>query len=449
MKKKPNIIYIHSHDTGRFIQPYGYQVHTPNLQRLAEEGVLFRKAFSVAPTSSPSRAGLLTGMSAHSCGMLGLAHLGWRLNDYRQHLIHTLHAAGYTSALSGIQHIAAPPVASIEEIGYQQIFTIPDKSAAGTADCAIEYINQKREQPFFLSVGFFETHREFPPVDSADDPRYVALPPVIPDTPETRADMAAFKTSARNLDFHIGRILDALDAAGIADDTLIICTTDHGLAMPEMKSSLTDRGTGVYLIMRGAGGFTGGKVFDSMVSHLDIFPTVCELLNIAPPARLQGKSLLPLVAGDVEKLHDELFSEITFHAAYEPVRAVRTERWKYIRRFDSKFKKTVLPNCDDGVPKTVWLEQTGWRENCPDEEQLFDLILDPVEMRNLAGDGAVQPVLDEMRERLRRWMQRTDDPLLNGDVPLPEKGIMWRQDAKFLTEPTIGCDGELRSVPKI
>src|SRR5712692_8336643 len=96
---RPNIIYIHSHDTGRYLQPYGHAVPAPNLQRLAGQGVLFRQAFSAAPTCSPSRASLLTGQYAHSNGMLGLAHRGFSLNDYHQHIVHTVRRAGYSSAL--------------------------------------------------------------------------------------------------------------------------------------------------------------------------------------------------------------------------------------------------------------------------------------------------------------------------------------------------------------
>ncbi len=447
--KKPNILYIHSHDTGRFIQPYGYGIDTPNLQRLAEEGVLFRKAFCGAPTCSPSRACLLTGMAAHSNGMLGLAHLGWKLNDYRQHLIHTLHDAGYTSALSGIQHIACPPLKTVADIGYHEILPVKGKGAKETTDCAVEYISRAHDVPFFLSVGFFETHRAFPETDDRDDPRYTAVPPPIPDTPENRADMAAFKTSARILDDSVRRILAALEQQGLADNTLVICTTDHGLPMPNMKCSLTDHGTGVFLILRGPAGFSGGKVMDAMVSHLDIFPTICDLLGIKKPQRLQGKSLLPLVNGGTDQLHDELFAEVTYHAAYEPKRSVRTKRWKYIRRFDRTFKKTVLPNCDDGPPKSLWLEQTDWKENCPDEEQLYDLLLDPQENSNLAGIPERSAVLEEMRGRLKRWMERTDDPLLKGDVELPDEGMMWPQDAETLTGAVIGRDGSPRVVPKI
>ena len=447
--KKPNILYIHSHDTGRFIQPYGYAVETPNLQRLAEEGVLFRKAFCGAPTCSPSRACLLTGMAAHNNGMFGLAHLGWKLNDYREHLIHTLHAAGYTSALSGIQHIACPPLKSTADIGYHEILPVKGKGAKETTDCAVGYISRSHEKPFFLSVGFFETHRAFPPADERDDPRYTAVPPPLPDTPENRADMAAFRSSSRILDDSVGRILDALKTAGIDENTLVICTTDHGLPMPNMKCSLTDHGTGVFLILRGPSGFSGGKVIDAMVSHLDLFPTVCGLLGLEKPDRLQGKSLLPLVNGETDRLHDELFAEVTYHAAYEPKRSVRTERWKYIRRFDRNFKKTVLPNCDDSPPKSLWLEQTDWKENCPAEEQLYDLLLDPQENCNLAGSLDHASVLDELRGRLQSWMERTADPLLEGDVELPDEGMMWPQDVETLTGPVVGRDGSPRVIPEI
>ena len=106
---RPNIVYLHSHDTGRHIQPYGHQVPTPNIQRLAEQGLLFRQAFSAAPVCSPSRAALLTGEYSHTNGMLGLAHRGYRLADSDHHLVHTLRTAGYTSTLIGEQHLSVDP----------------------------------------------------------------------------------------------------------------------------------------------------------------------------------------------------------------------------------------------------------------------------------------------------------------------------------------------------
>ena len=106
---KPNVLYLHSHDTGRYVQPYGHPVPTPNIQRLADQGLLFRNAFCAAPSCSGSRARLLTGQWAHSNGMIGLAHRGFELHNYRHHIVRTLRDAGYWTALVGEQHLSRDP----------------------------------------------------------------------------------------------------------------------------------------------------------------------------------------------------------------------------------------------------------------------------------------------------------------------------------------------------
>jgi len=408
-----NILYIHSHDTGRYVQPYGYPVPTPSIQRLAEQGVVFRQNFCAMPSCSSSRAALLTGMWPHNNGMNGLAHRGWPLYDYHQHIVHTLRKAGYRSTLCGVQHVAKDPTI----IGYDEVLKLEGHRAEGVAPGAVDFLRNAPQRPFFLSVGFGETHRVFREPGPDEDPRWCRPPDPIPDTPETRRDMAAFKASARALDTGMGAVFDALDETGLAENTLVICTTDHGLAFPYMKCNLTDHGLGVMLILRGPGGFEGGRVCDALVTHVDIFPTICELLEIEPPAWLQGKSLMPLIRGEAEEIHAEIYAEVTYHAAYEPMRAVRTRRWKYIRRFDGR-TTPVLPNCDDSLSKDVWREH-GWRDRPVAEEQLYDLVFDPHEACNLAADPARADVLDDMRGRLDRWMKDTDDPLLKGPVPAP------------------------------
>jgi arylsulfatase A-like enzyme len=410
---RPNILYMHSHDTGRYVQPYGHAIQTPNIQRLAEEGVLFRKAFCGAPTCSPSRASLLTGQYAHCSGMLGLAHRGFSLHDYHQHILHTLRKVGYYSALIGEEHLSKAPNAS----GYDRVSKIEGYQAAIVAPTAIDWLNQGLPQPFFLSVGFFETHREFLKPSLEKDAKYSLPPAPLPDTPQTRLDIGSFKTSARELDTGMGAVLEALEANGLADNTLVICTTDHGIAFPRMKGYLTDHGIGVMLIMRGPGGFRGGDVCDELVSQIDLFPTICDLLTIDAPRWLQGTSLLPLIRDEVEQIHEAIFAEVTYHAAYEPMRAVRTPRWKYIRRFDHHLGP-VLPNCDDSPSKDVLLRY-GWRERLRPLEQLYDLIFDPNEANNLANDLSVAVVLEEMRTRLDDWMRETNDPLLHGPVSPP------------------------------
>jgi arylsulfatase A-like enzyme len=434
---RPNILYLHTHDMGRYCQPYGYAVPTPNMQRLAEEGVLFHKAFTAGPTCSPGRASLLTGQSPHSCGMLGLAHRGHRLYDYGHHIVHTLRKAGYYSALIGTQHIA--PYNEREIIGYDEIVDVgaaeADESAksgdekllweARIAAAARQWLSDAPKQPFFVSVGFNVTHRIFTEPGPEEDARYCRPPDPIPNTPETRRDMAAYRASARVLDTNYGVVLDALKSAGLEKNTLVICTTEHGIAFPSMKCNLTDHGMGVALLMRGPGGFTGGRVVDAMVSQIDVFPTLCEMLDIGKPGWLEGKSFMPVIEGRAEEVNEEVFSEVTYHAAYEPMRCVRTKRWKYIRRFDGR-TRPVLPNCDAGPSKSVWLE-SGWKDRAVAAEQLYDLVFDPVEVNNLAGgDSAeIKEVLGDMRARLERWMRATDDPLLKGDVN-PPPGAVWR-----------------------
>ena len=420
--KSPNILYIHSHDTGRYVQPYGHAVLTPNIQRLAEGGVLFRQAFCANPTCSPSRASLLTGKWAHSCGMLGLVNRGFSMSDYSQHIVHTLRdGAGYHSVLGGLQHVAKDPA----QIGYDRILD-GERGPEQVVSRTVDFLKDAPAQPFFLDTGFFVTHREFPEPGPDEDPRYCLPPAPMPDTPENRYDMAAYKASARILDDSIGAILDALDENGLAENTLVICTTDHGIAFPGMKCNLTDHGIGVMLIMRGPGGFTGGKVCDAMVSHIDVLPTICDLLDIAAPEGVQGSSMMPLIRGEVESIHEEIFAEVNYHAAYEPQRAVRTQRWKYIRRYSDR-QKPVLPNCDGSPSKDVWMRH-DWQDRYVAPEQLYDLIFDPNETHNLVDDSGVTPVLEDMRHRLDRWMDETDDPLLRGPVP-PDPGAQLNDPA--------------------
>jgi len=430
-----NIVYIHSHDSGRYLQPYGYAVPTPNLQRLATEGVLFRRAFSVAPTCSPSRASLLTGQCPHRNGMLGLAHRGFSLNDYRKHIIHTLKQAGYRSVLAGLQHIAAEP----GTIGFDEMLPpamlTPVKQTAGTVSpAAAAFIERNPSTPLFLDVGFQETHREYPKPTPADNPNYILPPVPIADTPQTRIDMAGHHASARLMDQGVGQVIDALERKGLLENTLVISTTDHGIAFPSMKCNLTDDGWGVSLIMRGPAEFKGGMVCDSLISHLDVFPTICDFIGLERPSWLEGKSFLPILRGQQKEINEEVFAEVNYHAAYEPKRAVRTSRWKYIRHFDGR-KAAVLPNCDDSFSKNFWLDH-GWKTRAVPQEELYDLVFDPTEHQNLASDSAYQSALDEMRQRLNRWMKATDDPLLRGPVPAPHGARINDPDGVSPNEPT-------------
>ena len=255
------------------------------------------------------------------------------------------------------------------------------------------------------------------------DALYSRPPENIIDTAATRRDMASFKASARSLDHGVGMVLNALEEHGLIDDTLVILTTDHGLAFPDAKCTMYDRGIGVLLVVRGPGGTERGRVVDSLVSHLDLYPTICDVAGIERPDWLEGHSLLPLMHGEVDEIRQEVFAEVTYHAAYEPQRAIRTTRYKYMRRYDDQHPGRVLANLDDSPTKDAVLS-SGWSLVEPPTEALYDLWLDPGEGLNRIEDPALSDVLADLRGRLHDWMVKTGDPLLDGPVP-PAPGTVW------------------------
>ncbi len=426
---------LHSHDTGKYIAPYGYQVDTPHLSQLAREGTLFRQAYCAGPTCSPSRAAMLTGMCAHSTGMLGLAHRGFALNDHGRHMANFLRTQGYETVLCGIQHEAD----QAEKLGYSRIlraekgeqqgcgFATSDRMNAEAAAAYIRDTGAVLDKPFFLFCGLFLPHRPF--VETyPEEGNYVLLPPSIADTAENRADMAGYMSSAAWMDRCVGIVLNAVKAAGLEEDTLIVYTTDHGIAFPGMKCSLEDSGIGVSLIVKAPGNQRQGQVCDMLVSHLDLFPTVCDIAGVEPPEWLQGVSLLPVLRGSMDKeVNTFVFAEVNYHAAYEPMRCVRTKQHKLIRLYDDD-PRPVLANIDD-APSKDFLLQHGFLSEIRPLEMLFDLYLDPMERVNRIGDPRYKAVHQSLSEALDEWMKETNDPLLSGKVTMPEGAVVNTRDS--------------------
>ena len=417
-ESRPNIVYMHSHDTGRYIEPYGYEVATPNLKRFADEGMLFSQAFSASPTCSPSRASLMTGMTPGCNGMWGLAHKGYALNDYGQGLVPFLKESGYTSALAGVQHIASgTPEACARLVGYDRLLPTYGIRAHQVADAAVRFLEHPPESPFFLDVGFTETHLlrdrgETRFGYAPGDPTRALIPANLGDTPETRRDMADYEVALDALDSGMGRVLNALEQRGLRDNTLVIITTDHGIPLPGLKANHTDGGLGVMLMLRGPGGFTGGKVSNALVSQIDIFPTLCELLDLPAPAWLQGRSLMPLVRGETDEINEAVYAEHEAHAVKEPQASVRTARYRYVRRLDGD-ERVKTRNTDRTFTKELWLQE-GWAERPLTCEALYDLAEDPAERHNLIAEPDYQFVLSELRGLMVARMERFENPLLRG-----------------------------------
>jgi arylsulfatase A-like enzyme len=431
-----NVLYMHTHDSGRFWSPYGYAVPTPAIMDFARSGAtVFRHAYNCGPTCSPSRAALLTGMTPHRSGMQGLAHMGWQLNDYDTHLARFLGKNGYQTALCGIQHEAP----DYRMIGYHEVLgsqefdmgdTVNSMEAFDTAntDAACAYLSARgkdaaKDKPFFLSLGLFNTHREFPKAREEDGfvSDYMTPPAPLYDNDVNRRDFADFCASVKVVDDCFGKILRVLDETGLADDTLVVMTTDHGIAFPKMKCTLADTGIGVALIMRLPGRQRQPRATDSLVSHIDIFPTICDAAGLARPEWLEGTSLLPILTGDGKMaVREEIFSEVTYHAAYEPKRCIRTDRYKLVRRHD--YHNGIVPaNIDDCTSKD-FLMDSGHGKHTMAREYLFDLWLDPHERENRALDAEYSSIYNDLSTRLEKWMLATNDPLIThgSRVPKPQ-----------------------------
>jgi arylsulfatase A-like enzyme len=268
-----------------------------------------------------------------------------------------------------------------------------------------EVLRGEHKTPWFIDCGFLQTHRPFPEPTPEEQPERCRPLPWIADTPANRRDMAMFLRAATAVDVKIGYVLQALRESGHLDDTIILLTTDHGVPFDEAKTYVNDRGLRVMMVWAG-GPFQGGKVVDGIVSQLDVFPTLCDVLGIARPGWLEGESLLPLMTGEKQEIHDAVFGEVNFHGGYRPSRTVRTPRWRYIRNYYER------------------------REYCHDEsapvggrvmpaEELYDVTADPLEQRNLAADLEHAAVRAELSRQLTEWMQRVGDPLLSGNIDPP------------------------------
>jgi arylsulfatase A-like enzyme len=394
----------------------------------SRDAVLFRNNFCTGPTCSPSRVGLLTGRYPHQTGMLGLAHRGFAMEKPEEHLSHFLANNGYETVLAGIQHEADDP----SVLGYSIIIgdashNMKHEEPFDTeaydivnAQSVSDYLHKGPSKPFFLSVGMFNTHRPFPASQGSVLSEYVSPPSGICDTPQNRRDTADYIRSAAIADRAFGMVYNALKTSGLLDETVVLFTTDHGIAFPGMKCNLTDGGMKVAQILR-IPGHKGGRAIDELTSHLDIFPTLCEIGKINEPDWLEGTSLLPLIR-DGEAVRSEVFSEISFHAGYDPQRAIRTKRYKYIRKFDPN-DLPVRSNVDDCPAKTLLLD-AGYYERAQARNVLFDLVCDPQEMVNLSGKPEYVEIEIRLRDRLEQWMSETDDPLCAGHVERPQGTIV-------------------------
>ena len=411
-----NIVLIHTHDTGRYISPYGYNAKTTNIQNIASKGSVYRNFFTAAPTCSPSRSALMTGLYPHQNGMLGLAHRGSRLHDYNQHLSNFLKNKDFETALFGIQHEINKK--NIDELGYNKSFCTNTNDSNKISSTASRWIkNYNYKKPFFISVGYFDTHREYVKKISKNfNPKWIRPPELFIDNKEMREDMARFYSSLENIDNGIGKIYNTLKQKKLLNNTLIFLTTDHGIAWPGMKCNLNDHGTGIFLIAYLKNVFEGGIVYDDLTSNVDIFSTICKILNLEKPKNLSS-FILPNKKYKGKK-RKYVYSEVNIHTSIEPSRSIRSKRFRLIKRLNNR-KNLNLSNIDESFSKSFLLKH-GLRNIRKNKEELYDLFLDPLE-RNPIKNFKKLEAYKELNKELMKFLRNTQDPLLKKNFKWPKE----------------------------
>ena len=440
-KTRPNILLLHCHDLGQHLNCYGVKtVQSPNIDRLASEGVLFENHFCTAPQCSPSRASIFTGRYPHSNGVMGLTHadFAWDLQPAERHMGQILGDAGYTSAGVGVIHETR---SGPKRCGFADY----DKSsrAVEMADAVIARLRKFTDargsgKPFYLQAGCVEPHRlprTNPNADQdflgvrikPDATKGIQVPPYLKDTDGTRTELGELQGAERHMDEQMGRIFASVRDLGLEQNTLVIFTTDHGIAMPRSKCSLYEPGLRTAFILRypSRNGWHGGVRHKQLTQNIDCLPTVLELAGVAVPGSLHGRSLAPLLEGRTYDARDRIFGEITYHDYYDPRRSVRTESHKLIVNFSSAPafmdpSQSWRPRADTVVPANHALAYHPPYE-------LYDLSRDPWERNDLATEASQAGVLNDLRTKLMEHLRATEDPILNGAVtpPLHRRSLAW------------------------
>ena len=408
---RPPILLVICHDLGQYLGCLGAPIETPNLDGLAQDGVLFTNYCCTAASCSPSRGSIMTGRYPHNNGLVGLAHIGWEIGAQDVTLPMHLNAAGYSTHLFGHQHEHSEPA----RLGYRhiQLDGADARSASATLIGFLESV-EPGGQPFFVSTGIAEPHRPYEREGyDRDDPDKLQPLPYLPDRPGIREDLAGLHGLIWRLDESIGKITAALERTGLAEDTLLIFTTDHGIAMPRAKGTCYDPGIQTALIVRWPGRFEGGRRQDELLTNCDLLPTLLDLAGARTPSCVEGRSFLPLLDGGDYQPREDIFAEMTWHDKYNPMRCVRTNDHKYIRNFGDR-PLVYIPADIYVAPAGQEMKDEFYGSRRPPEE-LYDLRSDPLEMHNLIDDPAYAEVAERLRARVQDWMVETDDPLLYGD----------------------------------
>jgi uncharacterized sulfatase len=453
---RPNILWISAEDLSPDIGAYGdAYAATPNLDRLATQGARYTQAFSSAPVCAPSRSAIITGMYPTSIGTMHMRSKGVPPAGIKA-FTEYLRAAGYycTNRSKTDYNTEAPPS-----------HRPPDSVWDETSERAHWRNRPDPRQPFFSVFNITTTHESQIRVDASQfakvtaglaagqrhDPARAQLPPYYPDTPVVRNDWARYHDLVTAMDAQVAEILRQLDEDGLADSTVVFFWGDHGRGLPRGKRWVYDSGIKVPLLVRWPGTLTPGAAIDDLVSLVDLGPTVLSIAGVTPPPHMQGRAFLgaskpparPFVVAHRDRMDE----------AYDTIRALRDHRYKYIRNFfPGRPHAQHIAYMEEMPTMREWrrlykdhmnaLGADYGRALSPSQllfflpekpaEELYDVVNDPHEVRNLASSPAHAAVLARMRQALEEWQKETGDLGLVPEEELRERmrpGGTWQRVA--------------------
>ncbi len=430
--RRPNILWLTAEDFCPDLGCYGNsEVRSPNIDKMAAEGMRFTNAFTACPVCSPSRSGFMTGMYQTSIDAHNhRSHRddGYRLPQGVRVITEWFRDAGYFTANV---RTAAPGVPGTGKTDFN--FTPAEPIFDGT-----DWNQRKSGQPFFAQINFSETHRAFKKNEKdPTDPSKITLPPQYPDHPITRADWAAYCDSIGFLDDKIGRVMKRLADEGLLEETIIFFFGDNGRPHVRGKQWLYDEGIHVPLIIRWPGGFRAGEVNNQMVSAIDFGAESLDLAGIPIPPKMQGQ---PFLRSGGKRPNYIVAARDRCDETVDRIRCVRTAQFKYIRNFYperpysqlNRYKETEYPVMRlmrrlHAAGKLNPIQAQFMAPVRPPEE-LYDITRDPNEIKNLAGSPGYKEQLTELRGILDRWIAETGD---RGETAEdPSIALHWEQQAK-------------------
>ncbi len=453
-EKRTNVLLITTDDQGLQAGCYGDPLaRTPNIDRLASEGMRFARGYVTQSSCSPSRSSILTGLYPHQNGHFGLTN-NFSMRDGIKTLPAIMNEAGYRTGIIGKLHVnpaEAFPFQFMEVNSPLQTRHVRDVNAA-----AQKFMEMDSEKPFFLMVNFFDPHDPYDELANQCDglPAEPCGPEDIRpfdfmgvDVPELRKEVAIYYNCVSRADTGIGMLLDSLEERGFKDNTLVIFLSDNGPSFTRGKATCYEAGLHVPFVARLPQHSSGGQVSDALVSSVDIVPTILDAAGISFAGELPGKSLIPLLKGRVPSLRNDLFSEFTAHGIehYYPRRSVGNKRYKLIhnlmperqnpwsgihivramgedkplRGSAGHYNATLpafyeKPASSCGAPPEV-IRRSFLTYLNPPEFELYDLEKDPYERMNLSGNPEYIEVLKQMKTQLGSWRADTSDPFTDSD----------------------------------